>query len=99
MKRSSTIALMTALFVTVITLVPNAANADSGLKIIQIQNQVIKKNSNSQQSGASSNSFTAGPDSTERVCCTGYTHEGGYTGCASFDSKHCPNYARFTPPK
>ena len=99
MKPLSTIAMLTALSALAVTFNPGIASADSGLKIIQIQNQVIKKNSNSQQSGATSNSFSAGPDSTERVCCTGYTHDGGYTGCASFDAKHCPNYARFTPPK
>jgi len=94
MKPLSTIAVLTALFASAVTFNPGVASADSGLKILKIQNaQTIKRSSPRQ------NSFSAGRESTERVCCTNYTHEGGYSGCATFDAKHCPNYARFTPPQ
>jgi len=100
MKPLSNIATALVLSISAISFNPTIASADSGLNIIQVQtkNQMIKKNS-SPQSGGNATSFSAGQDSTERVCCTGYTHKGGYTGCASFDAQHCPNYARFTPPK
>lgn len=95
MKTLTTIAMLTVLSVSAVTLHSGTASAGADFKIIQIQNKTAPL----QQSRATSNSFSAGKDSTERVCCTGYTHEGGYTGCASFDAQHCPNYARFTPPK
>jgi hypothetical protein len=98
MKAISNIAALTVLLVSAVTFNPGIASAGSGSSLSQSSNQTLKGNA-PRTNGGAINIFSAGPDSTERVCCTGYTHEGGYTGCASFDSKHCPNYARFTPPK
>ena len=100
MKIIPTIATLTVLFVPAVTFNLSVANAESSFKVFKVQNntQFKKRNSSQQRSRGTSNSFSGGIDGTERVCCTDYTHEGGYSGCATFQSKQCPNYARFTPP-
>ncbi|MCF6321648.1 MAG: hypothetical protein L3J32_07775 [Rhizobiaceae bacterium] len=99
MKIFSTIVTLTVLLVPAVTSNLSVANAESISKVSQVQKNTQIKNRNSSQprSRGNSNSFSAGRDGTERVCCTNYSHEGGYSGCATFQSRQCPNYARFTP--
>lgn len=90
MKLSTNIVKLTVLIVPAITLNLGAASADSVFDFAGNQNKngYVERNISS---------LSVAREGTQRVCCTNYTHDGGYSGCATFDAKHCPNYARFTP--
>ena len=99
MRLFSTIATLAVLLVPAVTFAPSVASAGSTFNMFKVQKvaQLQYRNSSPRRSG--SNSFGAGIRTTERVCCTNYTHEDGWTGCATYQSKLCPNSARFTPPR
>lgn len=81
---------MTVLIVPAIALNLSVANAETVFGFAGTQG----KNTHAERS---INILGVAREGTRRVCCTNYTHEGGYSGCATFDAKQCPNYARFTP--
>lgn len=100
MRFLTTIATLTVLLAPVVTFNPSIAQAESAFTIFKVQSnaQFLSRNSSQRRSGAASNSLSGGVNGTERVCCTGYTHKGGYSGCATFDATSCPTFARYTPP-
>ncbi len=100
MKIISTVIALNVLLIPAVNSNLSAANAESISRVSQVQKntQMKKRNSSQPNNRGNSNSFSANRDGTERVCCTDYSHEGGYSGCATFQSNQCPNYARFTPP-
>ncbi len=97
MRFLSTIATLSMLIVPAVTINASVAQAGSNLQFVQAQNSVQFQSRNSSRRGGPS-SFGAIIGGTERVCCTTYTHGGGWTGCATYQTKHCPDHARFTPP-